>query len=341
MLTLFEAFVWDDSVIVVYSSDYSAGPWLDDEYVKSVPTIPFRRKIALEDANYEKNPEHRKHYNSRLFQTCYGENLNPGLKVVDAFYAFHEIFEACAFSELQFLNLMEKQVNQYWAKRLTEYHKEATTQGDPTLVSLERTRMHIEEHVQRLQATLRLIEHRGDPQWPRATAGKDVEKAEAAARQLEEDFHYLVDRARIIRDKYLDLIGHLHASQKAIPETDYNLQAPQKVTPQTDYTKPVMALVLIAFQIFLTSFFSMNFKELQNLSVWIYFVVSTPLVLSLTTVFFFWSKLSSFASTFNRNPERKERSTSIRHEPEKTEDRPFSTRFHLPVLYRRRTTLPV
>ena len=258
--------------------------------------------------------------------------MNQELIKIDAFYAFHEIFEFCAFSEVQFLNLIQKQVEQHQTEKYMKNSRKLVDKSDFSIRSLNRYKTTVEKHISQIKMTLDVVRSRGDREWPRAIDHIYRERTEAAARQLEDDFEHLLSRAKNIGEKLDDCIYESllenNKAQTATAET---------ATAQTGYPTPMMALLCIALPIYITSFFSMNFKELQNLSVWIYFVVSTPLMLSLITVLVFWSKLSNLVPS----PNRKEILTSMEQESEKTEERATPTRFQKSWLRRRRTRLPV
>lgn len=269
-------FIWMDSGNEPISRTL-AGPGTGFDFV---PTISFRKKIALENNTPGIHPKDPVYQSAQLLHTSYGGNLDPELTRIDAFYAFHKIFEFCAFSELQFLNLMEKQIEQYQIENCMKHNKKRTTGSDLSLESLQRFKTLVRKHIWQLEKTISVIYNEGDPDWPRATHPRDIRTTRVAAYQLREDYQHLLSRAIDIRQRCSDSIAQRIAE-----------------SAQTDYTRPVMALVCITFLTFTTSFFSMNFKELQNLSVWIYFVVSTPFILGLTTVFFFWPKLIDFNSS--------------------------------------------
>ena len=273
---------------------------------------PFRESIFL---------------NIHALHTGYGKDLDPAVMNTDAFYAFHSIFEFCAFSEVQFLNLMEERIKEYWIKDYAEYCEKPPSRGNPSLKSLEIMRTRIVKHMSQIQMTLRVIRIRGDSRWPRTTDRVDVEIAIKAANQLESDFDYLLFRARNVRDSISDLISHCRACQAA--------------NAHTDYTPLAIALIYMTLLIFTTSFFSMNFKGLENLSVWVYFVLATGLIIALTTALWLWPKLHDSLGPFSWKAPQKKPIESMDSESEKTEKRATPTHFPKSWLHRRRTTLPV
>ncbi|KAL8789925.1 MAG: hypothetical protein Q9195_006586 [Heterodermia aff. obscurata] len=320
-------FIWIDSGNGA-SSRFLGEPLKNVEFL---PTILFRRKIALEITGDQEPHDYSVSQTAQLLHTCYGRETDPELARMDAFYAFHEIFEFCAFSEVQFLNFMEKQVEQYQTDEFMEHGKFYADASNLSIRSLNRYRMIVERHISQLEMTLEVIRRKGSREWPRSVDFSDRRTSDVV-RQLEGDFGHLLSQAKTIGQKLDDSLSQaIHGKNRS-----------QKATTQANYTKLAFALVLIAILIFTTSFFSMNFKELQDISVWIYFVVSTPLLLGLTTVFIFWSKLNEFASSSNRKTKGREPSTSMPLDREKTENSAKWTRFKKRLgLYRRGETVPV
>ena len=287
-----------------------------------VPITSFRRKIALENIKSARYPKDSVDQSAQLLHKCYSENMDPELTRTDAFYAFHNIFEFCAFSELQFLNRTGKQIEQYQIENPMKHYRKSTRGSDSLLESLKSLKMLVESHIWQLETTLSVIRRRGDPNWPRATLPRDMKITKAAARQLEDDYEHLLSRARGIRERFSDSIAQSIAERA-----------------QNDYTKPVMALVSIASLIFTTSFFSMNFTELQDLSVWIYFVASTPF-LGLSTAYFFRSELIDM----NSLPGRSQPGKKLPTEPEfgeKDEERATTARHPKSRLHRLRKALHI
>ena len=293
------------------------------------PTVLYRRKIALKATEHRQPPIHPVSQTAQLLHTCYGRDMDPELARIDAFYAFHEIFEFCAFSEVQFLNFMEKQLEQYHTEKYAEHRRKSANGRHMSIGFLHRCMTTINKHISQIETTLDLVRSRGDPHWPRATHYTYTEKVEAAVRQLKVDFEHLLSRAKKIEENlsYSIFVSLLESNSAHM------------ATAQTNYTKSVIALVLIAFLIFTTSFFSMNFRELQDLSVWIYFVASTVLTLPLAIMLIYRSKLRNLVSMSNSKGSGKDFPTPVDLESEKTKEQARSTR--IPRLYRRRTTLPV
>ena len=216
----FSGFIWVDS----------GNEALKD--IEFVPTIVMRQKIALKSTNHQKPPNSSVSQTAQLLHTCYGRDTDPELARIDAFYAFHEIFEFCAFSEVQFLNLMEKELDRYKLEKYTEHRRKSADGSGWSIASLNRYKMTIEKHVSQLELTLDVVKSKGDSHWPRAKratiATTDMKRIKAAARQLQRDYEHLLSRAITLREKLKDSI------LESILESDKS----QKVTAQTDRKEP-------------------------------------------------------------------------------------------------------
>lgn len=210
---------------------------------------------------------------AQLLHRHLGENLENEISRTDAFYAFHDIFQFCASTENELLNLLERQLEPTWALSLSP---DASAQSPGiSLGELEQNSSLLEKHIWQLDLTLAIIWRQGNPTWPRASEPANFAKAKAAAGQLEEDFQYLHLRAKNIQDRYQFTILARREREKAKPDTDNK--------------KHSTVLLYIALLIFATTFFSMNFTELQDLSIWIYFLFATTLTIGVVTVISFWS----------------------------------------------------
>ena len=271
---LLTGFIWIDSGNNVNPTIPGSG-----RKFEILPTTLFRPKVALETEGHGSRSKESVFQSAQLLHIRYGESTDPVLSRIDAFYAFYEVFQFCAFSELQSLNHKEWQVNQIWI--------EATRPGQisvqVTPEALEEIRSLQVDHAWQLKLTLEVIRKRGSPHWPRATEQADVERVDTAARQLEDDFDYLLSRARKINDSIDHLIRHRRDQDLTKSRTGHDMII----------TVPQLTILMM---IFTTTFFGMNFKELQTLSIWIYFVVVSPLIIGAATFFLFvgwwtWTKI--------------------------------------------------
>ena len=190
----------------------------------------------------------------------------------DAFYALHELFQFCAFSEVQFLNLMEKQLS-LWRSDRDSTRKNGTAFDYD---KLEQTMLLIEDHLTYLEETTDILWRQGSLDWPVATERSDIKKTEAAARQLMTDYTYLGHQAR----RLLRLYGDKHLAPKMSTPT-----TPHSSKPPSNNSSGVGQIFML-LPILVATFFSMNFRELQDLSLWVYF--TTLLVLALVVPLILW-----------------------------------------------------
>jgi hypothetical protein len=191
------------------------------------------------------------------------------------FYALTELFRFSAFSENQFLNLMEQKI-------IPDAGYQVLKQETPTLSNLLYFQEILEAHIVRIKDTVKVIRdkgshwtsscEKGSPVGPLSTSQRT--KADTAASMLLEDFEYLLERAETLKrrcDQGMAVIMNdaiLAESKRAI----YQAKGVAKLT--------LVAFFYIPFS-FTTSFFGMNFHELGTgkLSVWTWFATSIPIFL--------------------------------------------------------------
>lgn len=189
--------------------------------------------------------------------------------ILDPFYAITDLFQFCAFSEVQFMNIMEAKI------------KEDTDHGslrerNPTLSNLLYCREIIQEHLTRLQGTVKVIKRPGGHLWPHV--GEDhphqFKKASRARESLLEDYEHLVERAETLLDrcsKGMDVI----MSNAILAESRRGMAQAQAVAKLT-----LIAFFFIPLS-FTSSLFSMNFAGFEQGfgQIWLWFVVSIPVSL--------------------------------------------------------------
>ena len=237
------------------------------------PTIQHRPKIALRSqsvktadffGSVEKFPQ-----SAQLMAQCCGKLLDTQTMMIDPFYAMTDLFKFCAFSEVQFMNMMEVKI-----KEDTDHS--SLQKEKPTLSNLLYCREIIQVHLARLQETTKVIKHRGSLQWPHASEEQthQYKKAKFAKESLMEDYENLVQRAETLLDrcsKGMDVI----MSNVMLAESKRAIMQAEAVTKLT-----LVAFFYIPLS-FTSSFFGMNFVQLGQgtLPIWIWFVVSIPVFL--------------------------------------------------------------
>lgn len=198
-----------------------------------------------------------------------GEALDTATMMLDPFYAITDLVRFCAFSEVQFLNIMEAKI------------KEDTDHGslkkeNPTLSNLLYYRDILQSHLTQLQETLKVIKHPGGHLWPHV--GEDhprqFSKATRASESLLRDYDQLVKRAETLLErcsKGMDVI----MNNAMLAESRRSILQAQAVTKLT-----LIAFFFVPLS-FTSSLFSMDVAGfVQGIEkIWLWFAVSVPVCL--------------------------------------------------------------
>lgn len=208
----------------------------------------------------------------------YGTQLDPTTMACDPFYSVNELYTFAAYSEVQFLNMVEKKLAARPGSTSTNH-----SQPDPTLSNFLYCKERLDDHVQQIQDTLASIKNRGGSEWLRALGGNSNRKeAEAAALATAQDYEYLLGRARSLSarcDQSMNIVMNnamIRESEKAILQAE----GIAKLTRLAFFYIPLS---------FTTSFFGMNFLQFGtgNKSIWVWFACSGP-VFTLSIIFLMW-----------------------------------------------------
>ncbi|KAF2178182.1 hypothetical protein K469DRAFT_803890, partial [Zopfia rhizophila CBS 207.26] len=167
---------------------------------------------------------------NRLLQSAaflhinYGQHLDHETMAADSFYALTDVFRFIAFSEAQFLNLVQSALDQELDIRLLSQQSLQKTAG---LWNLVYNKQVLDRHVRRLEEILSFIEHHHKiVDWPKAVTSISREKSEKAARKLQMDYSDLVKRSCTLRtdfDNVMDILQNnamIDESQKAISQAE-------------------------------------------------------------------------------------------------------------------------
>ena len=279
------------------------GPWMnigDRKYSSSTMIYPTIQHLsrgfsrANSTPKTDPNADHGAHFQSAsLLPEQFGATLDISTMRANPFYALTELFRFSAFSENQFLNLMEQKI-------IPDAGYQSLKQETPTLSNLLYFQEILETHMVRLKDTVKVIRGRGShwasscekvtPVGSLSTSQRT--KSDTAASMLLEDFEHLLERAEALKrrcDQGMAVIMNnaiLAESKRAISQA-----------------KGVAKLTLVAFFYipfsFTTSFFGMNFRELGTgkLSVGVWFATSIPIFLiTLTFLLLDGSTFRSIAS---------------------------------------------
>ncbi|KFY22810.1 hypothetical protein V493_06314 [Pseudogymnoascus sp. VKM F-4281 (FW-2241)] len=248
------------------------GPWLTPEdrdqtalspWTIFYPTIQHRPRIALrtdptsllDERDLGKNFAQ----SARLQALDYGNLLNAETMRLDPFYAISDLFYFYAHSETQFLNLME-------VKIASDTDFNTSSRRNPTLSNLRCFQDIIDAHLFRLRSTTDMIKERGGAKWPRVSEQhpEQQRKADASANALQEIFKHLTRRAESLLDRCTRGMD-LTMNDTMLAESKQAIAQAQRITRLT-----LVAFFYIPLS-FTTSFFGMNFAELEvGLSIWIW-----------------------------------------------------------------------
>lgn len=205
---------------------------------------------------------------SSLLHLDYGRDLDRHALASDAFYASTEIFKLTAFSESQFLNMIHSKLSNELSPTSIIGNK------DFTLSNLFYYQNILERHLQRTSEIRETIKLSSQLEWPKNDSEKTRQDvAEASSAALLQDYDDLLQRTRLLHTQ-CDRGVQIMMNNASILESQKAIIQAEQVTRLTR-----LAFIFIPLS-FLTSFFGMNFKELGTgtLSVWVWFVPATPLV---------------------------------------------------------------
>ena len=281
------------------------GPWfstaghanqLDDVFL---PVIQSPSRIALRDADYEAvnippcaSKDHATFTaDSRRSQSAsllpirpYGSYQNPAILRCSPFYALHPLFAFCAFSESQFLNLVQSKIDTDLQSMADEYSMESI------LRNLKYHKQILQDHILQLDCNIIAVKRHGSPTWPRAHPenGLEDEMNENTAILLS-DYEQLHRRAGLLSKRCAEGMEDIRNAAMLL-ESRKAIKQAEAVTRIT-----VLAFFFIPLS-FTTSFFGMNFTEFGTgkYSIWIWFVVSIPIFL-VALVLCFWDEIIRFS----------------------------------------------
>jgi hypothetical protein len=191
----------------------------------------------------------------------------------DPFYSLNELFKFSVSSEHQFLNLMEKKIS-------LDAGYPVLKQENPTLANLLYFQKILEMHIRRLEDNIKIIKDQGGllkAKNDREDARFDLDaeqkrKAAAATEELLDFFKQTLRRAENLKSTCNQGMAVIMNNAMLAESRRAIFQA-----------KGVAKLTLIAFFYiplsFVTSFYSMDFKELGTgkLSLWTWFATAVPI----------------------------------------------------------------
>jgi Mg2+ and Co2+ transporter CorA len=199
-----------------------------------------------------------------LLHLNYGRNLGRNVAASDAFYALHEHFCFAAFSELQFLKMLESKLRQELDQSFL------VRQQNPTLSNLLYNQQVLDRQIQRIRDNLASIRSRSSAAWPRGPLEAEKQrKADLAANKLLQDYEHLLSRG-------LTLSGQCNRDNQVVMNNAM-IKESRKAISQPEGVAKLTRLAFFLIPIsFTTSFPGMNFVRFGqgHLSIWIWFVVA-------------------------------------------------------------------
>jgi len=207
-----------------------------------------------------------------LLPRFYGKLLNPTVMSQDPFYALDELFAFVVASEIGFLNII--------ASKLDDSTADVPDLEPGTSIHIQSSLIHyrrvLEEHAQKISETLTFVKTRHLLKWPRS----DASKALNAAARTEEDFEYLLDRARLLQQRCERELTVM-MNNASIAEERRGIEQGKRVFKFT-----VLAFIYVPLS-FSCSIFGMNFVQFseQRRGIGIWAAVGIPMfVLSLVYI---------------------------------------------------------
>ncbi|KAF4539976.1 Mg2+ transporter protein CorA-like/Zinc transport protein ZntB [Lasiodiplodia theobromae] len=280
------AVVWMDTGSDLYEGQYGPGPWTsvqgpggkwEPQYLH--PTIQVQPHIALKyhSTNISQNirPEGKLIQSSSLIPLNYGRSLDEKVAAKDPFYAVSELFTFCAFSESQFLNMLESKLSA--ATDADILSKKALE-----LSNLQYMQKAVKLHGERIENSIETIRARGGAFWPKSNGDKSSDKVEAVALVLSKQYEHLLRRAKSLSTRIEDQTRSL--TNKAM--IDEAKRARDQAVEVTKLTQLAFFYIPLSF---VSSFFGMNLDPLTEArnSLWWFFAISVP-ILGLSMSLMFW-----------------------------------------------------
>ncbi|KAH7633199.1 cora-like Mg2+ transporter protein-domain-containing protein, partial [Sordaria sp. MPI-SDFR-AT-0083] len=232
-------------------------PWIikesDANNRKYLPVILHKHKIALKSHLFGQVSTSAR--SAAHLPNDYGRSLHASVMDQDAFYCLTEVFNFAASSQMEFLNLIDLKLDLYTSL--------PTEEDFEVLPNLKYSKKILYRYIQKTERVLESIRNATNKEscWPRPTY--HTEKARVTAQNIEHDFEHLLKRAQTLHNRTTDAITVLPSSI-SISESQRAIQQAEDMAKLT-----FLAFLFVPLS-FATSFFGMNFKELDGnkMSLW-------------------------------------------------------------------------
>ncbi|KAJ8110763.1 hypothetical protein OPT61_g6474 [Boeremia exigua] len=254
------------------------GPWSkalkENQRTRSETFLPWIQShpfAALDAASLsiapDRRPKQEMEQSASLLHLDYGKTLDKHIMSQDPFYALHELLKSFAYSEAQFLNVIDSKINEDIAKEFTPDHNISPA----NMIYFQGL---LDRHAERLLGNIATIEARDESAWPQPSDEKMIKKTAAQAQALLKDYKGLLKRTETLSNTCKARLQIL-MSRAGIVESNKAIEQAKVVTKLTR-----LAFVFIPLS-FVSSFFGMNLTPLiepPGLSLWLFFAVSVPVV---------------------------------------------------------------
>lgn len=261
-------------------------PWLGGASeplpITLLPIIQYKSRCALKSRSLNVSatgPKKKRNTQSlAVFPEGYGRDLDWSLAKLDRFHILSDMFRLAAFSQKQLLAVMKEKI-------LTETNRLSLSNENPTLANLLYFRDILQDQLSNASYMLQLTNDKNqilrNSRRPSIAVSTDqrsaADHAVAEVHSLFQDLHL---QAQLLHEKCTQGMTVI-SNNSMLAESQRAIKQAKSVTKLT-----LVAFVYLPFT-FTAGFFGMNFKELGNgtLQLWYYFAASLPLML-VTTAFF-------------------------------------------------------
>ncbi|KAL8708083.1 MAG: hypothetical protein Q9225_007658 [Loekoesia sp. 1 TL-2023] len=219
-----------------------------NEAARSSQSDPFAQSAALLTRNY-------------------GKSLDTKLMAIDPFYALHELFLFCAFSQSQYFNMLE-------SKLKADTRAQTSSQQVTDVSNLLYRQSILERHSGRLRETIAIIETRSSLYRSQSSDSSADAVTYQAAKTLLVNYQQLLARAESLSMQCQAQVTLL-MNRNIIAESNKAIQQAQEVTKLTR-----LAFLFVPLS-FTASFCGMNLWPFipNGTSIWWWFAISTPLII--------------------------------------------------------------
>lgn len=238
-------------------------PWIQSHPFASLDA-------AMLSISHDRRLKKEVEQSASLLHLDYGKTLDKQAMAHDPFYAIHELLMSFAYSEAQFLNVIESKINEDIAKEFSPDHNISPA----NMIYFQGL---LDNHAETLRRNVATIKYRQEASWPQPSEEKLAKKTAAQVQALLQDYKGLLERTETLSYTCKARLQIL-MSRAGIVESNKAIEQAKVVTKLTR-----LAFVFIPLS-FVSSFFGMNLTPLiqpPGLSLWLFFAVSAPVVILL------------------------------------------------------------